>query len=467
MNISNAPPDRRLIYAVLAAVVLLGGNLLVYFAFVKKPAPVAEVVTAGATDSVVALAAEQRSRGIQAIRAADYPAAIAALEAAAKLDPSLADVPVLLDVAKKLQNRPEPSPTEIVAGPPPEPSEPKPSEPKPSEPKEIKPVAKVERPRADKPPRPEPVASPAILLVTSNPPRLIVKVDGQAKDMTPARLELKPGSYRITLADARKTLWEKEMRLGAGEVSTISETFAASEATALEADKGLDLVALIDRGEAASKTEPVAKVEPKVVAQAPRLVVYAPNTDAGALSRALGGGGVEWQVVGSSELKGSVAGAAGVVASPEVLRAHGLEPSLFGAGAMVRYQAVALQPVTREQLASATLGIVDDLGKKQITERANQLVGGTPKLRRVTKVEDLLPMLQFKLAVAVLVREAELAELRRRTRQELYSLELQGSQTTIAVAWGSGGNRELAERAVRGMSLSAKGLLGVEKWVSQ
>ncbi|MEL7370302.1 MAG: tetratricopeptide repeat protein, partial [Myxococcota bacterium] len=51
-----------------------------------------------------ALAVEQRENGVQALRAGEYVLAIASFETALKLDPTIADVGVLLDVARRLQD---------------------------------------------------------------------------------------------------------------------------------------------------------------------------------------------------------------------------------------------------------------------------------------------------------------------------------------------------------------------------
>ncbi|GEN07084.1 PEGA domain-containing protein [Myxococcus fulvus] len=52
-----------------------------------------------------------------------------------------------------------------------------------------------------------------LLLVTSTPPGLVVQVDGKAVDMTPARLPLRPGTYRVALAQGERRLMEETVVL--------------------------------------------------------------------------------------------------------------------------------------------------------------------------------------------------------------------------------------------------------------
>lgn len=52
-----------------------------------------------------------------------------------------------------------------------------------------------------------------LLLVTSTPPGLVVQVDGKAVDMTPARLPLRAGTYRVALAQGDRRLVEETVKL--------------------------------------------------------------------------------------------------------------------------------------------------------------------------------------------------------------------------------------------------------------
>ncbi|WP_338863512.1 PEGA domain-containing protein [Myxococcus stipitatus] len=76
-------------------------------------------------------------------------------------------------------------------------------------------------------PKEEPSALPeetrgGLLLVTSTPPGLVVQVDGKAVDMTPARLPLRAGTYRVALVQGDRKLVEESVELDEDGVRSIN-----------------------------------------------------------------------------------------------------------------------------------------------------------------------------------------------------------------------------------------------------
>src|SRR5512133_688998 len=64
------------------------------------------------------------------------------------------------------------------------------------------------------------------------------------------------------------------------------------------------------------------------------------------------------------------------------------------------------QPVDLKSITSETLiGTIDIMGRNGMNTFVSQFFPTTPKLKRVTKMEDLLPLLTFNMTVAVLVQE--------------------------------------------------------------
>ncbi|NTX03226.1 PEGA domain-containing protein [Myxococcus sp. CA040A] len=61
-----------------------------------------------------------------------------------------------------------------------------------------------------------------LLLVTSTPPGLVVQVDGKAVDLTPARLPLRAGTYRVALAQGDRRLVEETVELEEDGVRSIN-----------------------------------------------------------------------------------------------------------------------------------------------------------------------------------------------------------------------------------------------------
>jgi ABC-type amino acid transport substrate-binding protein len=178
--------------------------------------------------------------------------------------------------------------------------------------------------------------------------------------------------------------------------------------------------------------------------------------------------GVDVQVFGSSsELRAAMAREApdGVLGPSAVVKGLGLQPAVLGVGPKVSWVAATLKAgLTRAELAGLTVGVVEDASKKVVEDRVGELVGGKPRVRRVPKTDDLLPLLQLKMADAVVVREADLAELRARTQQTVHVVPLGGVDSTRALAFTEGSRRSVVERAVLGLGADVRAQLGVEKW---
>ncbi|MBK6685584.1 MAG: hypothetical protein IPG45_14035 [Deltaproteobacteria bacterium] len=489
----NAPPDgnqpRRpwLVLAVAGAAVVVIGNVVALAVYLKRSAPVAVVAPppAPAPDPVQSLAVQQRDQGVEALRVGQYSLAVTKLEAAAKLDPELAQVTSLLEVARKLRDQP----TDVNEAPPPPPPLPLPA-PKPEAVAARTPRAptrvRVER----EPPRVNEAKSSGLLIVSTTPAKMLVQVDGQARDLTPTKLDLSVGAHRVAILDGSRVVLEREINLAPGAVVVINEvvppepsaaaTVVAPPPSGLGADDKLNLVGLIDQPiealaareadrAAPAKVEPPPAIAPK--SGRPKLVMYWPGANGAALRRQLGAAGLDVRLLDQSAEFGQVVQsepADAYLASPAVLRQHGLQAALFGQGGVQSsYVAASLRAdLSREQLATFTLGVVDELGKKEMPALVARIIGSAqpPKLRRVPKVEDLLPLLQFKMAEAIIVKSSDFPALKARTQQNLQVLELGGAGPALAVAFAPGARRSVVEQALRGDGPRTE--LRVERWVS-
>ncbi len=434
-------------------------------------------------DSIHTLAQEQRQRGVAALRSGNYAQAIVSFEAAIKLDASDPDLTTLLEVAKKLQAADKKPVAAAIVAPEPPPSEPPVtfSPPPSSSSRRV-----TQRNRRDRKERPA-EAQKALLLVTTTPDKLLLEIDGRPAEMTPARVEVDPGTVRVVIRRGQDVLLDRKVSAAPGAVVAIQEDFSTAQPPepapkavvdrAISQDDKLDLVELIDRDRAATPAAARTVTPPPPSSGQPRVVVYLPSRNGGALEAALrrGMNGVEVHVVArSSDLSDAIQknGTDAVIASPAVLRDHGLTPGLRGVGAQAEgtFLAASLQgEVQRARLPAMTLGVVDELGRKQTTSFVADLVGASapPKLRRVGKVEDLLPLLQFKMVDAVLVREKDFKTLEHRTEQKLYTLSIEAKGDPVAVAFIAGGRRQAIERAVLALGAEAKENLGVGRWTGQ
>ncbi len=111
----------------------------------------------------------------------------------------------------------------------------------------------------------------------------------------------------------------------------------------------------------------------------------------------------------------------------------------------------------------ATVGALDLLGRDGTTSFVHKLLGAKPKVERVTKVEDLLPLIQMQRADAILLPSRLYADIRGASRLNLAQRELGSKVGLPAVATvGAAGAQVVA--AIAKMSASQSRALGVEEW---
>jgi hypothetical protein len=91
--------------------------------------------------------------------------------------------------------------------------------------------------------------------------------------------------------------------------------------------------------------------------------------------------------------------------------------------------------------------------------------GGAPKLKIVTKVEDLLPLLQFKSADAVLVGEDQVDEIKAKSAAQIVATPIPGAKWNFIVA---GAANDAAAKAVepilKALGNVEKKYRGVDGW---
>lgn len=498
---SSPPPGRPWLPIALVVVLLIIGANIAGYLYIKsgrpRPGPSAAAdrtgtatvaaprgtTPAGSLTSVEELALEQREAGVAALRQGRYARAIKAFEAAIALDADVPDAASLIDVARRLADAEDPEAAEVADA-------------APDDAPEVAPRPRRRARRVRRAPRPSRVTraareapvdepdepQPGLLLVVTDPEGLLVEIDERPREITPARIELSEGAHSVRIRKGKAVLAEREVEIVDGETTTLEQDLRRAVEVALAkpriADDGeLDLVALIDRQDTATEDAPSAEaptpdLEPTPRSARPRLLVYWPGRASGPLEDALRQNlaGVDVEVLTrSSDFTARLgsASADAVMAAPYVLRQNGLTPSLTASGLGAGFVAVSLgEPVTKSSLPRASLGIVDELGRKRTPAFVASLLGVSkpPPLRRVGKVEDLLPLLQFDMVKAVLLRSRDVPVLEARTQQKLYTVELDGARAPVAVAFVRGGRRQQVEQGVLGMDEDARTALGVESW---
>jgi hypothetical protein len=117
-------------------------------------------------------------------------------------------------------------------------------------------------------------------------------------------------------------------------------------------------------------------------------------------------------------------------------------------------------------LAGKTIGVVDLLGHDGTQTFLNNLLKTKDiKIKRVAKIEDLLPLLEFSAADGIVLPSSMLGRLLERTRLVIKTKELLGGPVGLpAVAVLNPAVRDVVVRSFQSLDVPTKRLLGVDTW---
>jgi hypothetical protein len=120
-------------------------------------------------------------------------------------------------------------------------------------------------------------------------------------------------------------------------------------------------------------------------------------------------------------------------------------------------------------LAGKTIGVVDLLGRDGTQSFLNGLLKATDvKIKRVAKIEDLLPLLEFSAADGIVLPSSMLGRLVERTRLVIKTKELPGGLVGLpAVAVLNPVVRDVVIRSFQQLDAPTKRLLGIDAWSVQ
>lgn len=125
------------------------------------------------------------------------------------------------------------------------------------------------------------------------------------------------------------------------------------------------------------------------------------------------------------------------------------------------------KPVHPDSLADASIGVVGILDRKEMDAFVAGLVPGAPRINRVTKVEDLLPLLIFQSVSAVLVSEATMKEFQKKSQAPLVRARLEKAKVGLVAAGIQAGAPD-ADKAIlpalQALDAGTMALLGVDAW---
>ena len=154
-----------------------------------------------------------------------------------------------------------------------------------------------------------------------------------------------------------------------------------------------------------------------------------------------------------------------VMTLPVVMSERGLNPGLRGRrqGSTDERYALLGADAAPDPVKVQAVGALDLLGREGTTKFVHSLVDSRPKVERVTKVEDLLPLLQMQRVQAILLPARLIPDIKATSRLNLAAHEL-GKLVGLpaAVSVGAGGGNVLA--AVGKLPGSVSRTLGVEEW---
>jgi hypothetical protein len=113
-----------------------------------------------------------------------------------------------------------------------------------------------------------------------------------------------------------------------------------------------------------------------------------------------------------------------------------------------------------------TIGIVDLLGRDATQTFAQTAIGSNDvKVKRVAKIEDLLPLLEFSAADAVLVPASAVKRLTERTRLPLTVRDLPNARVGLpALAIRNEKSRSTVIQAVQKLDSETRSLMGIDSW---
>jgi hypothetical protein len=152
-----------------------------------------------------------------------------------------------------------------------------------------------------------------------------------------------------------------------------------------------------------------------------------------------------------------------------VLESRGAKPSLQGTRGGKATEAYVLASVGQPlsgSLSGKTIGAVDLLNRDGTQSFITGLLKTTDvKIKRVAKVEDLLPLLEFSAADGIVLPNSMLAKFMERTRLPVKTRELPSAQVGLpAVAVLNSALRDVVVGAFQKLDGTTKNMLGIDDW---
>jgi hypothetical protein len=154
-----------------------------------------------------------------------------------------------------------------------------------------------------------------------------------------------------------------------------------------------------------------------------------------------------------------------VLATGPVLSARSITPRLqgFRLGASDEPYSLVAAGRAPDPARTAVVGALDLLGREGTTVFVHGLIGTQPKVERVSKVEDLLPLLQMERADSIVLASRLVAELQQMSQMKLLPRELEKRVGLPAVGVLNAQGNEAAQQVAK-LPASLSKSLGVDEW---
>lgn len=163
--------------------------------------------------------------------------------------------------------------------------------------------------------------------------------------------------------------------------------------------------------------------------------------------------------------RGLAGGQDAVLSLPLVLDSRGLATKLRGhrQGAPDEVYVLASADNEANPMTVHSVGALDLLGREGTTQFVHSLLGSAPKIERVTKVEDMLPLLQMRRVDCIVLPGRLVTELQAASRMMLIKKEL-GSKVGLPAAASIGPAGASVLSAIKALPRATAQTLGVDEW---
>jgi hypothetical protein len=154
-----------------------------------------------------------------------------------------------------------------------------------------------------------------------------------------------------------------------------------------------------------------------------------------------------------------------VLSLQPVLRAKGLSSTIAGKHGGSSTESYSLIAIGRQMSPDkvTSVGAVDVLGRLGMKDLVARMLGTSPRVERVSKLEDLLPLLQFGTVEAVLLPERLVASFQARSKLDLRANRAPGVVGLPALAVLSDAGASLVP-AIKALRPEISEQMGVQKW---